>query len=59
MLMTIQIKKEIAGRCKGCDRLLDLMSSDGELCSMCLGVVHELNKDLYMDDMIAMEDESA
>ena len=47
--MNIKIKTTLGVNCKACNRALDEMSFEQELCSTCLGVVHEMNKDLYKD----------
>lgn len=53
--MTLQINKTKGITCKACDRSLDTTECDGELCSTCLGVVHELNKDVYLDNDVSEE----
>lgn len=42
--------------CKACDVMLNITTSDGELCSECLSVVTELNHDLYFKDEIDLEE---
>lgn len=47
-MSAIRIKTTVGVTCKACDRSID--GIDPELCGQCLASVHELNKNLYLDD---------
>jgi hypothetical protein len=42
--------------CRACDASLGDATGDGELCGECLGVVRDLNHDLYFKDELSLEE---